>query len=186
VGSTPGVYFDNPGELDANYGFIVPAGGTPGVFGGTIHALDGRLSLALYATAFSVPVSISISQTGTIPVGQNSISFLLGYFGTYDLPPGQNPLNFFSLSINSQNVPLVATSVNGQVLTVAGDISEWAGQTVTLSLANTVAPFAESFGVIDDIAFSPQVVAVPEPSGMGLLAATISLSVVFVNRKKVN
>ena len=72
------------------------------------------------------------------------------------------------------------------ILTVAGDISEWAGQTVTLSLANTVAPFAESFGVIDDIAFSPQVVAVPEPSGMGLLAATISLSVVFVNRKKVN
>jgi hypothetical protein len=172
-------------ELDGTYGYIVSAGGAPGAFGGTLYPLDGDYSLALYATAVGQPVSLSISQTGTIPQGQNSVSFLLGDFNGLNLPPSPNPLNYFSLSINNQNVPLVETSKNGQVLTVAGNISEWAGRTVTLSIAaNTVSGGSESFGVIDDVAFSPQVVAVPEASGMGLLAAAISLSVVFLGKRK--
>lgn len=181
--SSGGVYYNNT-ILDGTDAYIVPVGGYD-VTGATINPLDGDQSLALYVSGYSATASISISQTGTIPNGQNSVSFLLGDFATFDLPSGQNPLNYFSLSINNQNVPLEVTSENGQVLTVAGDISQWAGQSVTLTIANTDAVdtyLSESFGVIDDVAFSPQ--AVPEPSGMGLLAAAISLSAVFLNKRK--
>jgi hypothetical protein len=190
-GASPGGVFDGSSNgnltLDATYGYIVPPQGAYNIIaGGTIFPLDGNFSLALYVSGLPAPASVSISQTGTIPSGQNSVSFLLGYFATFQLPPSQNPLNHFSLSINNQNVPLVVTSENGQVLTVAGNISQWAGQKVTLSIANSVtAVGSESLGAIDDVAFSPQVVAVPEASGMGLFTAAISLAAVFLNKRKV-
>jgi hypothetical protein len=185
-GAAPGGVFDGSSidnlTLDATYGYIVPPQGAFDVIaGGTMFPLDGNFSLALYVTGFPAPASISISQTATIPIGQNSVSFLLGYFGTFNLPPSQNPLNHFSLSINSQ----VVTSENGQILTIAGDISQWAGQQVTLAIANSISgEGTESFGVVDDVAFSPQVFAVPEPSVMQLLGAAIAMSVVFVNKRK--
>jgi hypothetical protein len=163
--SSGGVYY-NYTITDGTDAYIIPAGGYDVMTGEAIDPLQGNQSLALYASGLNGALaSISISQTGTIPEGENSVSFLLGYFGTYDLTPSQNPLTYFSLSINGNYVPLAVTSVNGQVLTVAGNISQWAGQTVTLSIANgPLSDGAEAFGVIDDIAFSPQVVAVPEPS----------------------
>jgi hypothetical protein len=184
-GASPGGVYYNGTVLDGTGGYVVPAGGYDVITGATIGPLDGAQSLALYVSGYEAPASISITQTGTIPGGQNSVSFLLGYFATLNLAPSQNPLNYFSLSINNQNVPLVVTSVDGQVLTVAGNISQWAGKTVTLSIANSITENqTESFGVIDDVAFSPQVVAVPEAFGMGLLTAALSLSAVFLNRRK--
>jgi hypothetical protein len=185
-GSSPGGVYYNNTVLDGTDAYIVPAGGYD-VMGGTIGPLDGNQSLALYVSGFGYGplASISISQTGTIPDGENSVSFLLGDFATAYTPPSQNALTYFSLSINGHYVPLVVTSVNGQVLTVAGNISQWAGQGVTLSIANgLLSGGVESFGVIDDVAFSPQVVAVPEPSEMELLATAISVFVVFVNKRK--
>ena len=191
AGAFPGGVFYNNSILDGTDAYIVPAGVAGGPFG-PISPLDGGQSLALYVSGYGGPdmwgpASISISQTGAIPDGQNSISFLLGYFATSgNLPPPQDSLSYFSLSINNQKVPLVVTSENGQVLTVAGDISQWTGQSVTLTIANSVPAAAdESFGVIDDVAFSPQVVTAPEPSGIGLLVAATSLWAVFLNKRKI-
>lgn len=182
--SSGGVYYDNT-VLDGTDGYIVPAGGYNVINGATIGPLDGNQSLALYVSGYYAPASISISQTGSIPSGQKSISFLLGYFNTVNLPPAQNPLSYFSLSINNQNVPLAVESQNGQVLTIAGNISSWAGQTVTLVIANSVTENqSESFGVIDDVAFSPQAVVVPEPSITEMLTVGIAFSAVFLNKRK--
>ncbi len=191
----PGGVFYNTSILDGTDAYIVSGAGVYVPIGvvPSISPLDGNQSLALYVsdvadTGTLVPSSISISQTGVIPDGEKSVSFLLGYFATWYPPSGQNPLSYFSVSINNQNVPLVVTSENGQVLTVAGDISQWAGQSVTLTIANSVTPgpdIDESFGVIDDVAFSRQVVIVPEPSGIGLLVTAISLSAVVLNKRKI-
>ena len=189
-GASSGGVFYNSSILDGTDAYIVPVGGydvLPGSDGhyGSVPSfgpLDGDQSLALYVSGYNAPASISISQTGTIPNAQSSISFLLGFFNTYDLPFSQNPLSYFSLSINNQNVPLVVTSVNGQVLTVAGNISQWAGQTVALSIADTVAiEQGEAFGVIDDVAFSP--VAVPEPTTLAWGGFGGLLSLVAFHRK---
>jgi hypothetical protein len=181
VGYPNGVIYNSPFgvPLDTYYGIIVS---------GT-SALAGNQSLGLGSGNFASTGTISISQTGIIPNGDNSVSFLLGDFGAISQNNGlapQNPLDYFALSINNQNVPLVVTLENGGVLTVAGNISEWAGQTVTLSLGNAVPNGnVESYGVIDDVTFSPQVV-VPESSGIGLLSGAISLSVVFLIRRKLS
>ncbi len=181
----PGGVFDSKFySLGGAYGYIIPIYGFDIMAGTTIDPLGGNQSVALYTTASPGPAAISISQTGTIPTGQNSVSFLLGYFETYGLTTPQNPLSVFSLSINSQNVPLAVTLANGQVLTVAGNISQWAGQTVSLAVTETVGAGYnnEAFGVIDNVAFSP--VAVPESARIGLFAATLSLSVVFLKKRK--
>ena len=179
VGYPNGVIYNSPFgvPLDTYYGIIVS---------GT-SALAGNQSLGLGSGSFASTGTISISQTGIIPNGDKSVSFLLGDFGAISQNNGvapQIPLDYFALSINNQNVPLVVTLENGGALTVAGNISQWAGKSVTLSIGNTVPNGSvESYGVIDDLAFSPQVV-VPESSGTGVLAGTISLSVVFLNRRK--
>ena len=182
VGYPNGVIYNSSSgvPLDTYYGIIVT---------GT-SALAGDQSLGLASGNFESAGTVSISQTGIIPKGDNSVSFLLGDFAAISQNNGvapQNPLDCFALSINGQNVPLVVTLDNGGVLTVAGNISQWAGQSVTLSIDNMVpGGNVESYGVIDDVAFSPQIVVVPESSGMGLLAGAISLSVVFLNRRKLS
>lgn len=180
-----GVFYGGSPLIDGTSAFIALPSGFDSFNNTKGFATYGAQSLVLYVSGFGTPESISISQTGTIPGGQNSVSFQLGYFATLYASQPQNPLDYFSLSINNKNVPVVVTSINGPDLTVAGNISEWAGQRVTLSIANSLV-VGESLGVVDDIAFSPQVAAVPEPSVTGLLTVAISFSAVFLIKRKVS
>jgi hypothetical protein len=172
---TSGGVYISPTALDSTYAYLVTASGTSDVFGGTIYSLAGGQSLALYDSGFGVPSSLSISQTATIPDGQNSVSFLLGDFRTLESSQPQSPLDYFSLSINNQNVPLIVTADNGGILTISGSISQWAGHSATLAISDSVPSFGEeSFGVIDDVAFSTQIVSVPESSAITLIAAVMA------------
>jgi hypothetical protein len=86
----------------------------------------------------------TLSQTGTIPGDAESINFLVG-------PSENNGV----VEINGTSIPL--NPIAGGRL--AGDISEWAGQSVQLTF--TTPSTGQDFFYFDDVNFSTT--AVPEP-----------------------
>jgi hypothetical protein len=151
-GNTPQtqIYYNSPalGSAEVN----LSAKGYPGYVGGTI---DGNFSLLLEAGSFDgVSSSSSISQTGQIPTGSESLLFESVGFG-----------NGPSVSIGNDSLTLfpVGSGIgNGINYTIYGaNVSAWAGQTEPLTFTCSGAPF-----VIDDISFSPS--AVPEPNPLFL------------------
>jgi hypothetical protein len=107
--------------------------------------------------------SVSISQTGLIPDGTQSIQFLLENYSF--LGDSGNLI----VTLNGTRIPISVVSTSGYVMTMTGDVSAFAGTTAELKFT---APSVSEYG-LDSIMFSPQ--AVPEPSmfslfGLGLLA----------------
>jgi hypothetical protein len=125
--------------LDAN-GY----GGIPGPI------LDGNFSAVLQAG----PTSVSISQTGQIPSGTQSLLFDWAEF-TSAMPP--------TVLIGNDSLALFPVGNGPSSLIYGANVSAWAGQTEQLTF-NVPAGFG-SF-VIDDISFSTG--AVPEPSALAL------------------
>jgi hypothetical protein len=139
--------------------------------------IAGSQSVFLAASSYEAAVggfsTESISQTGTVPSMANSIQFklgtILGFGGTVDL--GQ-PQNNFYVTLNDQIVPLQIIANNGSYLTLAGDVSMWAGQSAQVSIGVGVPyqPFDNGeilySGIIDDVSFSPS--PVPEPKVLSI------------------
>jgi hypothetical protein len=130
--------------------------------------IDGPNSVLLTSSSFSYPSSAvaSISQTGLVPSSAQSLSFKVTDILAFQLPttlPGQ-----FFVTMNGENVALQVVSNNGNYTELAGNISNWAGQTAGLSIGVRVPSqqygYGEIYfqGAIDDISFSPS--PVPEPS----------------------
>jgi len=188
------VDFNNTPQSGVNSNLYVLDYTTAALFIGS-SAIDGGQSVFLAASSYEAPVdgtsSESISQTGTVPITANSIQFkltsILGFGGTVDLNQPQN--NFF-IAMNSQIVPLQVMANNGSYLVLAGDVSQWAGQTAQLSIGvdvpsnyngNYTAEILYS-GIIDSVVFSPN--EVPEPSILVLSAfGGISVSLLKFRRK---
>ncbi|HEU5068886.1 MAG TPA: PEP-CTERM sorting domain-containing protein [Verrucomicrobiae bacterium] len=135
------------------------------ISGNTINypPIQGAYSIQLSVNTYD-PVynqSASISQTGLVPAGMHSIQFLVQY-------PYLQDINDLLVTLNTTPIELVPIASAGQTVTMAGDISDYAGTIAELKF--TVLP--SSFFGLDSIMFSPQ--AVPEPSmfslfGLGLL-----------------
>jgi hypothetical protein len=190
------VDFNNTPQSGVNSNLYVLDYTTAALFiGSSAGVIDGNQSVFLAASSYEAPVdgisSESIFQTGTVPITANSIQFKLtsiwGFGGTVDLNQPQN--NFF-IAMNSQIVPLQVTAKNGSYLVLAGDVSQWAGQTAQLSIGvgvpsnyngNYTAEILYS-GVIDSVVFSPT--SVPEPSILVLSTiGVISAWMVYARRK---
>ena len=110
--------------------------------------------------------SASISQTGMIPSGTESLLF--------EAQPAAGPLDVF---IGTQSVSFSAVETGPDYTLYSANISAWGGDTESLTFS---AP--EGYGgnnwVIDDISFSPN--TVPEPS---ILVLTTIGGLIFGARK---
>jgi hypothetical protein len=110
----------------------------------------------------------SLSQTGLVPVGTQSISLLV--------PSGQNGADSTAtvVTLNGVNIPLVPIAGNR----VAGNVSAFAGEEAQLTFSTIN---AEDFLYFDDIQFSSS--SVPEPGPIGV-AALSGLFLVWRHRRK--
>jgi hypothetical protein len=138
------------------------AQGYPGAVGPII---DGNFSVLLQGGEVNgVATPASISQTGQIPSGTQSLLFDATGGPTFPTQPpevfiGNQQISFFTLGTGTGN---------GVTYTIFGaNISAWSGQTEQLTFTSPVGnsvPFANY--LIDDISFSTQ--SVPEPSPLVL------------------
>ena len=156
-------------------------GGSPGYV-----PLQGGYSLQLYAFADAPSGyfhNASISQTGLLPSGARSIQFLM------QSPPvaggfvQANPI----VTLNGMAIALSPLSVSGGVMTMAGDISAYAGTSVDLTILCQATPGGspanENIFTLDDIRFSPQ--PLPEPhTGCLLLVGAVFIWFWFTSRRE--
>jgi hypothetical protein len=133
------------------------ASGYPGPVASII---DGNFSVALQSGLLNgMPAPASISQTGQIPSGTQSLLFdsVSGGFSSEQPPEvliGNDLLTLFPVGSGQG----VSTSY-----TIYGaNISAWAGQSEQLTFSAPAGAF-----IIDDISFSPTAV-IPEPSPLAL------------------
>jgi PEP-CTERM motif len=164
VGSTPQtsiVY--NTVSLGATSIAILGATGVP-------SSLSGAYSIDLYGG--QTATSASISQTGLVPVGTQSILFKAHYSG----PPGGTLL----VSLGGQGIAFSPISSTANYTIYGGDVSAFAGQAEQLVFAAPQG--ANNYWNLDDIQFSSQ--AVPEPSTLALsVLGALALVSRFVRRK---
>ena len=105
------------------------------------------------------PTSASIAQTGTIPESTLSIQFI-----ARQVLGGLSPL--LAVSIQGQNVPIVAISSNANYTVFGADISSYSGLASEVRIGSYPNGQYGSF-LIDSIQFSNQ--PIPEPSAIGLV-----------------
>lgn len=138
---------------------------------GSYSPIQGSYSVQLsaYADAPSdLYRSSSISQTGLIPIGTQSIQFLIASPSQAGIVP-PNPM----ITLNGALISLFEISQSGGVITMAGNVSAFAGNPATLAIlceATTGGTFPanENYFNLDGIQFSTQ--SVPEPSAFALAA----------------
>jgi hypothetical protein len=121
--------------------------------GSGLTPLEGSYSVLLvyFGIAGSAP---TLSQTGLIPVGTESINFLVGSYDSDAV-----------VTLNGVNIPLV--SISGGRL--AGNVSAFAGMVAQLTFSTTSnGPYTPNELYFDDVQFSTS--SVPEPSEFTLTA----------------
>ncbi len=152
---------------------------------GGFSPIQGGYSVQLYAYA-NAPSGFyhnsSISQTGLIPSGTQSIQFLIASPSQAGIIP-PNPI----VTVNGAPIGLSEISQSGGVITMAGDVSAFAGTTADLIvLCKLKQPQAPNFPAnenifnLDDIQFSAS--PVPEPGTVALFA-TGALLLAFRRRR---
>jgi len=115
--------------------------------------IDGNYSVLLQGSGVSsVP---SISQTGLIPAGTQSLLF-----------EGKPGLGALDVLIGTQIVSFSAIGGGANYTLYGADISAWAGDTEQLTFTALESDSGMNNWEIDDISFSPN--AVPEPSPLAL------------------
>jgi hypothetical protein len=137
-----------------------------------LPVLDGNYSVLLTAAANAPPdlfKTSSISQTGQVPRTAKSIQFLILVEDPTSTYAESNPL----VTLNGATINLIPISTNSGVVTLAGDISAFAGIIAQLTITAAGTPGSSNFErendfVLDDISFSPN--PAPEPSTLALLA----------------
>jgi hypothetical protein len=126
---------------------------------------QGNFSVELSANSANPAYqTASITQTGLIPEGTQSIQFLL----RNNVIPDRNPASQeFLVTLNGTPISLSVLSSSSGILTMGGDVSVFSGTTAELRFT----AFDGGYG-LDSITFSSA--GVPEPSafslvGLGLL-----------------
>jgi hypothetical protein len=113
------------------------------------------------ATLGSQSTSVSLSQTGTVPVGTESVQ----------LDANQAPGSSFVVTLNGDTISMIPLQTLSGYTLYGGNISAWSGQDSTLSITELPPAnqeFSPSLLQLDDITFSTQ--AVPEPGPIALTA----------------
>ena len=133
-----------------------------------VFTLDGNYCVELTAESNAPPdffKTSSISQTGSVPLNAKSIQFLTLIVDPSSMHAQSNPF----VTLNGSTINLVPISTNGNIVTLAGDVSAFAGTTaqLTITAAGTPGDSLENVFALDDISFSPN--PVPEPSTLTLL-----------------
>jgi len=131
--------------------------------------LEGGYTVALQAGGFSSSfVNASISQTGLVPFGSQSIFFKAA---------GIN----FSVSFGGQDLSLIPVVVENNYTLYGGDISQFANQSGLLTFTSLSVPTNQFNTVyLDSIQFSTSLV--PEPSTFALTGIGALLLGVFCQR----
>ena len=112
------------------------------------------------------PADAALAQIGQVPITAHSLQLKeLGASGSQ-----------FIVSLAGQTIPLIQIGGGTNYVLYAGDISQFAGQTVELRLTSHGSPdYPFPWDFVDDIVFSAQ--SIPEPSVLTLSAlGTILLS----------
>ena len=126
--------------------------GTNGVPG----SLSGAYSVNLYGG--TTAASASISQTGLVPAGTQTLIFKAYYFGS----PGGTLL----VSLGGQELVFAALASGSSYTLYGASVASYAGQVARLTFS---APEGvNNYWTIDDIQFSSQ--AIPEPVPLSLFA----------------
>jgi hypothetical protein len=120
--------------------------------------IQGNYSVFLFGGGNNPLYSASISQTGLIPAGTESL--LMSAWESPDASP--------IVAVNGQPVNMVPLQSFANYTLYGGNISSYAGQTATLSFTDPPpAIAAPSQFLLDDISFSPTAV-IPEPNPIAL------------------
>jgi len=120
--------------------------------------IQGNFSVELSAYAGGTPgqsQSASISQTGDVPAGTQTIHFLVRD------PSGGVDASTPTVTLNSTPIPIVPLSNNAGIIEYAGDVSLFAGTSPTLTFAAIASGPIQNVYDLDSISFST--VAIPEP-----------------------
>jgi hypothetical protein len=127
--------------------------------------INGNYTAVLQAGDNPGPVSVSIAQTGTIPIDSQSILV--------------NVKQFFagsglSVSLDGQNVPAFLVEHDAGYSLFGVDISSFAGQTTELRLTAETTPGGRFNSIeIDDVTFSNQ--PIPEPATSAIVLSGLAL-----------
>jgi hypothetical protein len=149
------VYYGAAQQTEINYNAPGLGSTLVTLVGPTMSAIDGNYSVLFQGGGTAS--AASISQTGVIPMGMQSLLF--------EAQPGLETLDVI---VGTQIVPFAAIG-NGPNYTLYGaDISEWAGDKEQLTFSVLQGVSRPNNWTIDDISFSPN--AVPEPSIIALTA----------------
>jgi hypothetical protein len=132
--------------------------------------IQGMYGILLSAVANAIPPyfrTSSISQVGYVPLGTRSIHFLLRS------PPNAGVVKAVpAVSINGVTINVLPYSTDGDIITMVGDLSAFAGSTAELSILCAGTPGGqpstmENIFELDAITFSQ--IPLPEPSTLTLL-----------------
>jgi hypothetical protein len=133
-------------------GTLVDLVGTGAVY--APQPIDGNYSV--YLQGGGTASAASISQSGTIPSGTQSLLF--------EAEPGHGTLDVF---VGTQMVPFMALATGANYTLYGANISAWAGQTEQLTFSALEDLSVDNNWEVDDISFSPS--AVPEPGTLALM-----------------
>jgi hypothetical protein len=112
------------------------------------------------ATTPGLSTSVTLSQTGMVPTGIESIQ----------LDANQAPGSSFVVSLDGDAVNMVPLESYSGYTLYGGNVSAWSGQNATLSITElppSNQQFSPTLLQLDDISFSPTAV-IPEPSPLVL------------------
>jgi hypothetical protein len=122
-----------------------------------LQPIDGKYSVLLTGTG----ATASISQTGLVPVGTQSLLF--------EANAGNGTL---AVLVGNQTVPITAVGTGPNYTLYGANLSAWAGQTEPLTFSALQFNSGLNSWVIDDISFSPTTIPEPSPiilTGVGAL-----------------
>ena len=126
---------------------------------GPVAVLDGNYSVLL--TGGTSASSASISQTGLIPSGTESLLF------EAQQGSGGGAGGNLDVLIGTQSVPIMPVAIEPTYTLYGANISAWAGNTEELTFSATEGTTGLNNWTIDDITFSPN--TVPEPNTLALI-----------------
>ena len=127
--------------------------------------INGQFSALLISANSGVaqpPTSASISQTGMVPTGTQSIQIKIK--ASADIPSAAD----FTLTLGGVSISMLPLSTTGPYTLFEGNISAFGGLMKQLTITAPAPPVGVDFVALDDITFSSQFV--PEPSSLALLA----------------